>query len=181
MKCLIVTVLMSTLIYPQSESDINLIIGWRLAAHRAKESKSRTRIGTHVSSPYIEKYIDDIRYMIAYDEKTLAITYINTSDLEFRTADGLKVGSHLKVNQNQVTIHPKWEIHGPETRDGWRPVIGYDRPAQKHNVDGIIIEEAGDPTSGFETSHIIEVKILSFSKVNDQLRFSATKKTTPQR
>lgn len=171
MKWLIVTGLMSTLILPQHASDINLVIGAKLAAPQvSKPSKPRTRTGTYTSSPFIENELDNIKYLIAYDEKTHVITYINTSDLEFRTADGLKVGSCLKLNQHQVTIYPKWEIHGPETTDGWRPVIGYDRPKQKHTVDGFIIEEAGDPTSSFEVSDTIEVCIISFSKLNDPLQ-----------
>lgn len=111
--------------------------------------------------PFLKKEIDNVVYIIGYDEKSNQITFINTSDLRFRTKEGLKVGSELELTKEQIDKIPEWEIHAPADEDGWKPVIGYDEPEILFN--GKILFP-GDPTTGFEKSDKIKVKILSFSK-----------------
>ena len=76
--------------------DIKLEPGAVLAAWHTPKKTTRL-IATHPSQlrPYIEVTIEDVDYLIAYDEKTRKIKYIVTSDKDFRTKKGLKVGDYI--------------------------------------------------------------------------------------
>ena len=150
--------LLLILLIPQlveiKNSDIKLEPGAVLPAHHVPEKRTRL-IATHPSQlrPYIEVTIENVDYLIAYDEKTRKIKYILTSDKDFRTRKGLKVGDYIEVTEDQVAAFPGWEIFGPKTTDGWFPVIGVD-------LEGMnpVSDEA------FKKSKTVKVEILRFSK-----------------
>ena len=75
--------------------------------------------------PCFERSFDGVRYTVAYSSKTKQVTYLYTKDEKFRTADGLKVGDEISISEENVRAWPGWEIHGPTTIDGWRPLIGW--------------------------------------------------------
>ena len=76
--------------------------------------------------PYIKKQINDVEYVIAYDEKTREVRYLYTDDADFKNAKGLKVGDYIEVKGNDVVAYPGWEVRGPEDENGWHPLIGFD-------------------------------------------------------
>jgi len=151
------------------DCEIKLQLGWILPSkciHSRNKVADKIKTGADKAAPFIDDWIDEVEYTIAYEEKTREITYINTSDSSFRTENGLKVGSCLRLKRDQIIVNSNWEIYGPITKDGWYPVIGYNtnRPQILHQTEIGEIVEDGDPTLGFVNSDTIEVKIKSFSK-----------------
>ena len=150
-------------------NDIRLEIGFELPTKYTKCNKKENkdckkqlfRTYANKYEPFLRKEIDNVEYVIGYNEKSNQITFINTSDLRFRTKKGLKVGSELELTKDQVHKIPEWEIYAPTDEEGWKPVIGYDEPEVLINGEIIF---PGDPTKGFETSDKIKVKVISFSK-----------------
>jgi hypothetical protein len=76
--------------------------------------------------PFVEEEIAGISYVIAYDEKSSKVKYILTHDESFRTEVGLKVGDCVTYAEEQLAPYTKWNIRGPETKDGWYPELGKD-------------------------------------------------------
>ena len=76
--------------------------------------------------PCFERFFDGVRYTVAFSRETKRITYLYTEDEKFRTADDLRVGDEIAVSEENVRAWPGWQIHGPTTSDGWRPLIGWD-------------------------------------------------------
>lgn len=153
-----------------SDCEIKLQLGWILPSkciHSRNKVADKIKTDSDKADPFINDWIDEVEYVIAYDEKTREITYINTSDSSFRAENGSKVGDCLKLKRDQIIIKSNWEIYGPKTKDGWYPVIGYNtnRPQTTHQTEIGEIVEDGDPTLGFVSSDTIEVKIKSFTKV----------------
>lgn len=85
---------------------------------------------THPSQmrPFIKRTVDGVEYIIAYDEKSREIKYIHTTDKNFRTEGGLRVGSEIPLKREQLVVFPSWEIRAPITSGGWYPVVGDDLP-----------------------------------------------------
>lgn len=102
--------------------------------------------------PYIKRTIKDVEYLIAYDEKTREITYIHTSDKNFRTADGLRVMSEIPVKRDQLQAFPGWAIWAPMTSDGWYPVLEAD------------VSTIPDFIGGFKDDETKMVTIAGFAK-----------------
>jgi hypothetical protein len=75
--------------------------------------------------PCFERSFNGVRYTVAYSRESKRITYVYTEDEKFKTTDGLRVGDEIPVSAQNVRAWPGWEIHGPTTADGWRPVIGW--------------------------------------------------------
>jgi hypothetical protein len=75
--------------------------------------------------PFITRTIDDVKYVIAYDEEMRRVRYITTSDSNFKTRNGLSIGQFVEVSPSQISAFPGWEVHAPLTKDGWIPVIGF--------------------------------------------------------
>lgn len=149
-------------------NDIKLKIGFKIPAKyievNTDEKKSLYQTHSELFQPFLRKEIRNVWYVIGYDDESHQITYIHTSDLRFRTKEGLRVGSEIELRRDQVKIYPAWEIHGMPNKDGWNPVIGYNRPENKHETEIGDIVEPGDPTSGFQSSDTINIKIVSFTK-----------------
>jgi hypothetical protein len=103
----------------------------RQSGPRQSKGKPRPLTGLIATSPsqfdpYIRRKIDGIEYLIAYDSKTRKITFIHTIDKNFRTKDGLKLGDCVQYKEDQVHKIRGWYVYGPESDDGWRPVLGVD-------------------------------------------------------
>jgi hypothetical protein len=109
--------------------------------------------------PCVERVFDGIKYQIAYSEKTHRVSYLYTADEKFRTADGLKIGDAIPVTRDNVRALPGWQIYAPTTRDGWRPIIGYDL-LQIKLKDGTVLDLA----SKEEQIKTAAAVILGFSK-----------------
>lgn len=100
-SCASVLCLVVLLVAPQTA--IKLEIGTKL--NRKYIPKKATKlIATHPSQlrPFIERTIDGVKYVIAYDEKTREIKYIHTTDKKFRTVDGLRVLGELSLKREQL-------------------------------------------------------------------------------
>jgi hypothetical protein len=82
---------------------------------------------THPSQfrPYIEVTIHNVDYIIAFNEKTLEIKYIYTDDKDFKTVQGLKVGSEISLTKDDIIIYPGWDVCSKNSYDGWYPIVGY--------------------------------------------------------
>jgi len=87
----------------------------------------------------VAQRFDGIDYQIAYREQTHRVSYLYTTDKNFRTADSLKVGDSVPVSQETVVGLPGWQIRAPVTRDGWWPIVGFDLPQVKLN-DGTVLD-----------------------------------------
>ena len=111
------------------QDNIKLEVGAKLN-RKYLPKKVTEQIATHPSQlrPFIRRKIAGAEYLIAYDEKSREIRYIHTTDKNFRTAVGLKVGSEIPVRREQLTAYPSWEVRAPITSDGWYPVVGDDLP-----------------------------------------------------
>jgi hypothetical protein len=112
--------------------------------------------------PYIEREVTGVRYVIAYDEKSHVIKYISTLDRRFTSADGLRVGGYVEVNNEQVRVYPGWEIRGPEDMDGWQPLIGF-------NSEMTVLNEGKDTKievgrNRLESKQPVKAKIIAFVK-----------------
>ena len=85
-----------------AQSDIKLKVGAKLPRKYALESEGQ--MATHPSQlrPFIKKTIARVKYTIAFDEENRKIRYIHTVDRAFRTANGLHIGSKIKVTRKQV-------------------------------------------------------------------------------
>ncbi len=102
-------------------------IGSKLSAKDVPKKNVR-HFMTHSAQfrPYIKKQIDDVEYLIAYDEKTREVRYLCTDDPDFKNAKGLKVGDYIEVTGREVVAYSGWEVRGPKDENGWHPLIGFD-------------------------------------------------------
>ena len=55
----------------------------------------------------------------------MEIKYIYTEDKDFKTAQGLKVGSEISLTRDEVLIYPGWDVYSKISVDGWYPIVGY--------------------------------------------------------
>jgi hypothetical protein len=81
-----------------------------------------------------------------------------TSDENFRTIDGLKVGDAIPVSLDTVRGQARWQSYAATTRDGWSPVVGFDG-LQIKLKDGTVLDLTG--TEGLKSGIAV---ILGFSK-----------------
>ena len=129
--------LLSTFPSAQTKSDIPLKIGAKLPSKYISRESDR-EVATHPNQlrPCIEKKLGEDDYTIAYDKNSLEIRYIRTFDSDFRTENGLKIGSEIAVTAKTIQVIPYFEVSGPTTPDGWRPVIGFRHPDPSDLRDG---------------------------------------------
>ena len=109
------------------QADIKLQVGAKLGRKYIPKKITQV-ILTHPAQtrPFIERSIGGIKYIIAFDSKTREIKYIETTDPNFRTANGLRVLGEIPLTRDQLQVIPYWEIRAPITPDGWYPVLAYD-------------------------------------------------------
>jgi hypothetical protein len=143
--------LFSLTFVPQEKTKLE--IGAKLS-RKYIPKKVTEQIATHPSQfrPFIKRTIDGVEYIIAYDEKNREIKYIHTTDKNFRTASGLRVGSEIPLKREQLVVYPSWEIRAPKTSDGWYPVVGVDLPI------------GYDLVGAFKDDETKMVTIIGFSK-----------------
>lgn len=92
--------------------------------------------------------IGGVTYQVTFDEQSRKVTSIATSDLKFKTLDGHKIGDSIEFPRSMLEVSPYWYVYGPDTLDGWKPVVGNDFGM----APGV---PTGDP---------VKAKILRFSK-----------------
>lgn len=111
----------------QEKEELKLEIGARVPAGELAEEKGARLYMTSSASlrPFIEREINKVTYVIAYDDKTRKIKYLSTDDPDFKSSQGLKVGDFLEVKGDHVYVMPGWEIRAPGGEDGWEPLIGF--------------------------------------------------------
>jgi hypothetical protein len=129
MKMIIGLMVALSVFTPMLQSDIKLEIGAKLP-RKYIPRKITQQIATSPSQgrPYVRKTIADVDYIIAFNEESREIRYIQTYDKDFRTVNGLQVGSEITFTREQLDIFPSWEIRAPATPDGWYPVVAHDIP-----------------------------------------------------
>src|SRR5689334_23197699 len=103
MKSLLLAILCLCLLSSTTAADckLNLKIGERIPVNclPGKDEESQL-IATHPSQlrPYIKRSVGGVEYIVAYDEDTRRIRYIQTNDKAFRSTNGLHVGAEIKVS-----------------------------------------------------------------------------------
>lgn len=75
--------------------------------------------------PTIQIKLKDINYEVAYNQRENTIAYVFTSDEHFKTSDGYQVGTCLELTKEQLSSARTGITTGPQTEDGWRPIVGY--------------------------------------------------------
>ena len=112
------------------QSKIRLKIGAQIP-HRylPGEDDERPRIAASESQswPFIKTRIAGVEYIIGFDDENHRITLIQTIDREFRAANGLRVGSKIKITREQLNIHRLWYTFAGMTPDGWRIIVADDQ------------------------------------------------------
>jgi len=110
-----------------AQCNIKLKIGARLPVKcLPTEDEDEKRIATHPSQsrPFIERMVGGVKYIIAFDEETHRIKFIHTIDRAFRTANGLRPGSEIKVPLKQITGgYGGWYTFAGRAPDGWDIII----------------------------------------------------------
>ncbi len=110
-----------------AQCNIKLRIGARVPVKCLPTGDEDNKyVATHPSQfrPFIERAIASVKYTIAFDEETHHIKYIHTSDRTFRTANGLRIGSQIKVSLKQITGGDGgWYTFAGRTSDGWDIII----------------------------------------------------------
>lgn len=127
---------------------------------------SRIVIGKAVSAPFIVYEDRGVAYEVAYDEMDRRIRYIRTTDTSFQSSDGFSIGDEMELDVRKIRIEMGWEVYGPLTKDGWRPVFGRNtlRKEKVHTTEiGNILEE-GDPSINLPKEGKVVLRIRYFSK-----------------
>jgi hypothetical protein len=163
MKITVLIVALSLVFGIGQKPDLKLEPGSVLPV-KSVPKKNRKMYMTHSAQfrPFIERDVAGIRYVIAYDEQSRVITYISTEDKLFKSADGLRVGGYVEVNNTAVEVYPGWEIRGAEDKEGWQPLIGFDSKMTVLDGDKETILEL--KRYRLESEHPLKVKILGFVK-----------------
>ena len=125
--CLLVVPFLFVTFGALQKADFKLEVGAQLPA-KYVPANNRKLYMTHSAQfrPYIEREVEGVSYIIAYDDTTRVIKYISTNDKRFKPTNGLEVSGYVEVNDEQVEVYPGWEIRGPKDKDGWQPLIGFD-------------------------------------------------------
>jgi len=100
--------------------------------------------------PCFDVVIHDVKYTVTFDKESHKVTSVFTSDLKFKTLDGHEIGDSLEFPRALLEVSPYWEVYGPDTLDGWKPVVG--------NDFGM--------SPGVPTGDPVKTKILRFSKAS---------------
>lgn len=163
MKISILIALLLLTLGAVQKPDFKLEIGSVLPAKYV--SKRNHLYMTHPAQlrPFIERKINGVKYIIAYEKESREIKYIYTYDDSFKTSDGLQVGSYIEVNSAQIVAYPGWAVHGPETKDGWTLLIGFVNKMTTLNGDQeVVIDALEYPPLQF--GQTVKVKIRGFVK-----------------
>ncbi|HEY5839614.1 MAG TPA: hypothetical protein VIT19_11305 [Pyrinomonadaceae bacterium] len=120
------TLLLAGLLAPPQRA-IKLEIGAKLdRQYIPKKIAEEIVTSSAQTRPFIKQSVGGVEYIIAFDAKTREIKYLHTTDENFRSKNGLRVGSEIALTRQQLIVIPSWEIRAPITSDGWYPVVGWD-------------------------------------------------------
>jgi hypothetical protein len=122
--------------------------------------KQRCLTAPNKVEPCLRVRTRGVIYTIGYRPKGRIITYLETHDSTFATADGLRVGSSLNGAAGTLSwANAFGEVVAPGTSDGWQPVVAHDRMLRCDN--GIEAELNGKK---LQNSGPCQIKILGFKK-----------------
>ena len=122
--------------------------------------KQRCLTAPDTVEPCLKVRTRGVIYTIGYRSKGRVISYLETHDPSFTTADGLRVGSRLSGAAGTLSwVNSFGEIVGPDTSDGWQPIVSRDRTLPCE--DTINTELNGHE---LQNSGPCQVKILGFKK-----------------
>ena len=151
----------------------SLTIGTRLSQMQVSGIKT-THCATRPSQIWscADLVAGGARFKVGYDAKTRVVKYLFTEDRNFKTNDGLGVGSWIEVRQHELFLVRGWRIYGPRTKDGWRTVIGtpfrFNNQSEKLELSGRVRFEDGRAVDlskpSAEPPKNGKVKILGFEK-----------------
>lgn len=150
----------------------SVAIGTRLNTTQASRTRT-TDCATRPSqiSACTELAAGGAKFKVGYDPQTRLVRYMFTDDRNFRTTDGLQVGSWIEVRQHELVLVPGWRIYGPKTAGGWRTVIGtplrFNNQTEQVELSGLVQFEDGtavDLAKPGAPPHRGRVKILGFEK-----------------
>lgn len=122
--------------------------------------KQRCLTAPDTIEPCVKVRTRGVVYTIGYRSKGRIISYLETHDPSFVTADGLRVGSRLAGATGTLAwVNAFGEIVGRDTGDGWEPIVSRDRMLRCENgteteLNGLDSQNRGP----------CEVKILGFKK-----------------
>lgn len=140
-------------------------IGSKLPAKVVPKKNTRQYM-THSSQfrPFVEIDINNIKYLIAYDEKTREVRYVSTQDPDFKSSRGLSINDYVEVKGSDVEVYPGWEIRAPAEEDGWQPLIGFNGELtiltdQKESLLKLPLGQYRIPAE-----QIVKAKIIAFVK-----------------
>ncbi len=147
------------------EKKLTLEVGSKLPV-REVPKKNRHLFMTHSSQlrPFIEREIDEIKYIIAYDEKTREITYLSTYDKAFKSAQGFRVGDYAEVKGNEVVAYPGWEIRAPGGEDGWQLLIGFNSEMTVWSDNNEVKLKLAPTQYNLPADQVLKAKIVAFVK-----------------
>ncbi len=112
---------------PPQRADLKLEVGSVLPARYApRHNRNLYMTNSSQFRPFVKRKVGGVVYYIAYEEESRVIKYLSTTDRNFETADGLRVGGYVEVDNEQLMVYPGWEVRGPEGKDGWLPLVGFD-------------------------------------------------------
>ena len=129
MKAITITVLFLSFLSGQAiKPDVGLVLPEAYVAQHRKPSSgellfSETKGHPAYSHPYLSDVIEGVEYLIAYNQKTHEITYVHTSDRNFKTQEGLQFGDCIDWTESKSPENAAWELRAPVNRDGWYPVL----------------------------------------------------------
>ena len=151
----------------------SLAIGTRLSQIQVSGTKT-THCVTRPSQIWscADLVVGGDRFKVGYDAKTRVVKYLFTDDRNFKTNDGLRVGSWIEVRQNELILVRGWRIYGPRTKDGWRTMSGtpfrFNNQTEKLELSGTVRFEDGTAVDlskpSTEPPRNGKVKILGFEK-----------------
>ena len=122
--------------------------------------KQRCLTGPGIVEPCLKVRTRGVIYTIGYRPKGRIITYLETHDSAFATIDGLRVGSSLTGAAGTLAwVDAFGEVVGPDTRDGWQPIVSRDRTLPCEN--GVETEFS---SRSLQNSGPCQVRILGFKK-----------------
>ena len=143
------------------QSDIVLEVGAKLKKKHIPKRNLNLYM-THPSQlrPYIERKINGVNYVIAFDQKSREIKYISTHDTNFLSANGLKVGSYIENLIENLYVYPGWEIRAPKLADGWLPIVGFNGEVTT-SIEG---KDVSTNVKKIDAGRNIKVKVTGFVK-----------------
>ena len=159
-------IFIALLTFSFAQPNMKLEIGSQIDSMYISKSTGHLYTGPSQIRPCFEIIVDGIKYTVAFDKSTLKIKYIFTSDKNFETSNGLKVGSEIKVLKKEVKIFRGWNVYSGKTDDGWDQLIGIN--FQLEYRDGTKVKDNQlprfIPEDAFKDSTSLSFKIIGFKK-----------------